>query len=290
MYINYLILAHKNLEQVDRLVDNLLDDRAFIYIHVDKRVAYGEIRRHRFASAKRVRIIKNRVAVCWGGFTMVSATLNLMKAALAGRREGYCVLLSGQDFPLQSKETIYSFFEEHSGKQFLNYWKLPYKNWVNGGLDRIKYYWFVDKIGMHESNVFCAFQRERNMERPFFKDLPPYGGSQWWCLTTECIRYILDFIADNPIIVEFFELTLIPDESFFKTIVLNSPFSEHVVNDNLRYIVFEGGKPHPNVMQESDFDALITSGKFWARKFDIVRDHVILDRLEAHTVGVLQVQ
>jgi hypothetical protein len=288
MNINYLILAHKNLEQVDRLIDNLLDDRIFVYIHVDKRVPSDEIRRHRFASSNRVRIIKNRVAVCWGGFTMVTATLNLMKAALAGKRDGYCVLLSGQDFPLQSKENIYSFFQEHQGKQFLSYWKLPYKNWVNGGLDRIKYYWFVDKIGMYESDVFCKFQRESNMERPFFKDFPPYGGSQWWCLTSECVRYILDFIADNPIFVEFYELTLIPDESFFKTIVLNSPFSDQVVNDNLRYIVFEGGKPHPNVMKESDFEALITSGKLWARKFDIARDHAILDRLEAHVATVLE--
>ncbi|KAA6438909.1 beta-1,6-N-acetylglucosaminyltransferase [Dyadobacter flavalbus] len=280
MDITYLILAHNKLHQVDRLIGNLLGNDVYIYIHIDKRVHSSEIKQYNFASHKRVKVIRNRVAVSWGGFSMVQATLNLMKAACTHHQEGYCVLLSGQDFPLQPVHHINAFLNENYGKEFLQYWQLPYKNWINGGLDRIKYYWFVDKIGMDESNVFFNFQRENKMERSYFKDYPPYGGSQWWCLTTSCVRYILDFIKQNPIVVEYFELTLIPDESFFKTIVLNSPFKENVVNDNLKYIVFEGGKPHPNLMRLDDFDSLVNSKKLWGRKFDMAYDNQILDKIE----------
>lgn len=280
MYLNYLILAHKNLAQVDRLIDNLMGDYTYIYIHIDKRVPAEQIRKHRFASQSRVKVIRNRVAVYWGGFSMVKATLNLMKAASAGGRPGYYTLLSGQDFPLQSNESIRSFFQKNEGKEFMNYWRMPYKGWVNGGLDRIKYYWFVDKIGMYNSDLFCRFQRENNMERAYFKDYPPYGGSQWWCLSLDCVRYMLDFIERHPSVPEFFEMTLIPDESFFSTILLNSPYSENVVNDNLRYIVFEGGRPHPNLLGADDFPRLMESGKLWARKFDEAHDHTVLDRIE----------
>jgi hypothetical protein len=280
MYLNYLILAHKNLAQVDRLIDNLMGDHTYVYIHIDKRVPAEQIRKYRFASQNRVKVIRNRVAVYWGGFSMVKATLSLMKAASAEGRPGYYTLLSGQDFPLQSNESIRSFFQENEGKEFMNYWRMPYKGWVNGGLDRIKYYWFVDKIGMYNSDLFCRFQRENNMERAYFKDYPPHGGSQWWCLSLDCVRYMLDFIERHPSVPEFFEMTLIPDESFFSTILLNSPFRENVVNDNLRYIVFEGGKPHPNLLGENDFSRLMESGKLWARKFDETHDHTILDRIE----------
>lgn len=282
MYINYLLLAHKNLAQVDRLIANLLNDHTYVYIHIDKGVSMVEIKRHRFATEERVKIIRNRIAVSWGGFSMVRATLNLMRTAAKHGKPGYCVLMSGQDFPLQSSEAIHSFFLANRGKEYMQYWRLPYNGWVNGGLDRIKYYWFVDKIGMYNSDLFVSFQKDNKMERAYFRDFPPYGGSQWWCLTLNCVNYILDFIERHPIVVDFFELTLIPDESFFTTIVLNSPLKERVVNDNLRYIVFEGGKPHPNLISSRDFSALIESKQFWARKFDMTYDSLILDRLENH--------
>ncbi|GGC05566.1 beta-1,6-N-acetylglucosaminyltransferase [Dyadobacter sediminis] len=282
MYLNYLILAHKNLAQVDRLIDNLMGESTYVYIHIDKRVPAIEIKKYRFASSDRVKVIRNRIAIYWGGFSMVRATLNLMKAASSKEREGYYILLSGQDFPLRSNENIYSFFQENQGSEFMNFWKMPYKGWVNGGLDRIKYYWFVDKIGMYNSNLFCRFQQENNMERAYFKDYPPYGGSQWWCLTLHCIRYMLDFIERHPVVCDFFETTLIPDESFFSTILLNSPFSGNVVNDNLRYIVFEGGKPHPNLLGITDFSRIIDSEKLWARKFDINHDQSVLTQIEEH--------
>jgi len=282
MYINYLILAHKNLSQVDRLIMNLLTDQTYVYVHIDKRVNTAEIRRHKFATETRVKIIRQRVAVCWGGFSMVRATLNLMRTATALGRQGHYILLSGQDFPLRPNESINSFFAANANKEFMNHWRLPYNGWVNGGLDRIKYYWFVDKIGMEKSDLFFNFQREHKMERPYFRDFPPYGGSQWWCLTLACVRYILKFVEQCPSVTDYFETTLIPDESFFKTIVMNSPFRDNVVNDNLRYIVFEGGRPHPNVIGMADFPKLIESQKFWARKFDMHHDSHVLEKLERH--------
>lgn len=282
MYINYLILVHKNLAQVDRLIDNLIESNTFIYLHIDKRVSRSEIMRCRFSSNQNVRIIKNRIAVNWGGYSMVQATLNLMKTACDHNREGYFILLSGQDFPLQSTRSIYAYLHDKYGKEFLHYWRLPYKNWMRGGLDRIKYYWFVDKIGMYASNLFVDFQKENKMERDYFKDFPPYGGSQWWCLTTACVQHILNFIKQNPIIIDYFESTLIPDESFFHTIIMNSRFQDNVINDNLRYIIFEGGKPNPKVFGINDFSSLVNSKKLWARKFNMTHDNLVLDELESH--------
>jgi hypothetical protein len=75
---------------------------------------------------------------------------------------------------------------------------------------------------------------------------------------------------------------LIPDELFFQTIVLHSPFADTVVNDNLRYIDWSR-RPAPAILHAQDFPSLIGSGKLFARKFDANVDARILDMLDEHS-------
>ncbi|WP_442939850.1 beta-1,6-N-acetylglucosaminyltransferase [Nostoc sp.] len=63
-----------------------------------------------------------------------------------------------------------------------------------------------------------------------------YGGSQFWCLTGECIKWINIFVKQNPKFVKRFNYTYCTDEVFCQTLVLNSPFKDKVINDNLKYI------------------------------------------------------
>src|SRR5690606_28584234 len=93
------------------------------------------------------------------------------------------------------------------------------------------------------------------------------GRSQWMTLAVRHVRYVLDFVDNNPQIVRFFRHTWGPDEFFFQTILYNSPYREDIVYDGLRYIDWSEGKASPKTLTLGDLDALHQEGKFFARKF-----------------------
>ena len=71
------------------------------------------------------------------------------------------------------------------------------------------------------------------------------------------------------------------DEFLIATIVMNSPFKDQVINNNLRCITWSDGIANPKVLTVSDLNLLKSSSKFYARKFDITIDTGILDEIDA---------
>ena len=281
MKLTYLILAHNHPEQLERMIEVLNHKNAEFIIHVDKKSDIKEFLTSKLLTFKNVAFLKKRLPVNWGGYNMVAATLNLMKAALRHNKEGYLILLSGHDFPIKPAEHIYDHLSFNYGNEYVEYFSLPSNEWsMNGGIDRIAYYWFVDKLGVDESMGLFSLQKNVSKTRHYFQNFTPYGGSQWWTLTCECADYILRFINRNPIYREYYELTFIPDEMFFHSIILNSPFKENVQNDNLRYIDWKTGPETPRILTSDDLNTLFGSDKLWARKFDINRGPLLFDQIE----------
>jgi hypothetical protein len=119
------------------------------------------------------------------------------------------------------------------------------------------------------------------IKRKFPEGFRPFGGSSYWCLPRECIQYIYDLTIQQRAFVEFFKYVDVPDEIFFQTIVLNSPFREMAVNDDLRYIDWKDPEAgSPGILLTSDFENLVASPKLFARKFDVRVDPEILDLID----------
>ena len=117
-------------------------------------------------------------------------------------------------------------------------------------------------------------------------DLKPYGGSQWWCLSRDCLAYIDDFAGRRPGAFGYFRNVFIPDESIIQTIVSNSPFGERVISDDLRYVDWERPNPkYPRTLDVTDFERIRASDKPFARKFDMRRDGDILDLIDRELLG-----
>jgi len=110
--------------------------------------------------------------------------------------------------------------------------------------------------------------------------LEPYGRSQWVTITPVCVKYVLDYLKENPEAYKFFKWTWAVDEIIFQTILLNSPFKDTIVNENKRYIKFENNELNPKILKSSDADILLQSNKFFARKFSMQEDSQILDILD----------
>lgn len=71
-----------------------------------------------------------------------------------------------------------------------------------------------------------------------------------------------------------------PDESFFQTLVMNSPYKDKRV-DYLHYVDWSEDKSSPKILTMKDIEKLKHSGKLMARKFDIALDGKIVEELLA---------
>ena len=106
------------------------------------------------------------------------------------------------------------------------------------------------------------------------------------CMTIskDCAAYILDFIESNKRLRRYLRFTWGADEFVIPTLIMNSKFSETVINDNFYYIDWSKGGASPKTLTIEDYNLLLASDKMLARKFDIKVDSKILDLLDDRIV------
>lgn len=279
--ISFLILAHKNPSQLITFINTLDCKNVSFFIHINKD---SDIINHRLLekikTKENVFFIKQRKKISWGGYSLVDSTLNLLKECLVKDTCDYISLHSGQDLPIKNKYEIIDYLNRNQGKEFIKFWKIPKVGWGAGnGLERIKNYWFVDEYGFNESIKIVHEQKKSNIKRKYFEDIQPYGGSTWWTITRECAEFIIGYANENKTFCDYYKYTLLPDEGFFHTIVLNSHFKDTVINNNLRYIEWDKWQPNPKIFIRQDYNKLSSSDKLFARKFDIGVDNKIIQMI-----------
>ncbi|MEH2072688.1 MAG: beta-1,6-N-acetylglucosaminyltransferase [Nostoc sp.] len=295
MRIAYIILAHNYPEQLGRLIYKLNTDNVSFFIHIDKKTdskIYFQIY-SQFNKFSNVFFIK-RYNSGWGSFNAVRASLEGINSIVeTGIYFDYIIHLSGQDYLIKSNSEICNFLQNNKGKEFLEYFPLPYSKWKKGGFRRIEY-WHI----RWNNEDFCI-PEEREFKSPIAsllysllililpkRKLPEgfafFGGSAFWCLTGECVKYINDFVKQNPKFINRFNYTSLADELFYQIVILNSPFKDKVVNDNMRYIDWgdEVEVYHPKVLEKKDFEKIRQSEKLFARKFDTNKDSDILNMID----------
>ena len=110
-----------------------------------------------------------------------------------------------------------------------------------------------------------------------------YGGSFFNVLSAACVRYVRDFVRDNPEVVEYFRVMPGPNEVFLQTVLVNSG-KFRLVPDGTYYIDWTNSRyNHPKLLGNEDLPAMLASGANWARKFDAETE--VLDLLDRHRDG-----
>lgn len=144
MRIVYLIIAHKNPEQVIRLVNRLDDEDVHFFIHVDVRAnsVYSRVRAA-LKDLSSCHFVK-RMHGTWGTFDLDRILLACIESLSAsGLTYDFAIKLSGQDYPLVSNAEIKQTLAGCAGKQLLRHAPLPISLWHDGGWYRIKRYHFI---------------------------------------------------------------------------------------------------------------------------------------------------
>lgn len=131
-----LIMAHKNVDQVIRLIRSLSSDKIHVFVHLDKKMKITKSEKKDMSScADNVYIIDERVNGMLDTWSLVEAALHLIRYAKeVGLQRGfnysYFMLLSGQDYPIKSKKNISDYLKDSYPKPLIDCTPYDKSNWV----------------------------------------------------------------------------------------------------------------------------------------------------------------
>ena len=304
MQKNYLILAHKNPLQLSRMIERLDDGASKFFIHLDAKTPIEP-----FAACLEgghIRFIEPRERCVWGDFSIVRATIHLMEAA--SKEQGVFILMSGQDYPIQSQGYINAFLESNKGFDFIEIEPLEEKWKPKMVKDKLEHYHILHSEERGHSNCYAPFRHcsvfqklrtlthllKGRLSRKNFRllcSLPKrvapferqYAGSQFWAFSEQTFYAVLHYIREHKAALEgYYKYTSSPDEIYFHSVLMDLVAKDSTIKlkDPITYVNYFRKN---NVFVTEDFEKLSSAkGKLFARKFDTDIDIEILNKLDSN--------
>lgn len=249
--IAYLVLSHIDANHIQRLALKLTKDtRDSVFIHVDLKSDIKPFEQ-KLNSIPRVHLLSNRVNVHWGGYSSIEATINLLKEALLKDKQekkngeegyDYFVILQGLEYPIRNNIEIHSFFENNNGKEFIKAQNISLSYDPNS-IHKYRFYWYLDNNGnvlitaLHLLNTFFLKKLKiiPKLKKSYTQNnkkekMDLYQGCAQFGITKILAEYIVEFNENNQKFNNYFKTVYAPDESYFHTIVYNSPFIKNTID------------------------------------------------------------
>ncbi|KGE14154.1 beta-1,6-N-acetylglucosaminyltransferase [Sphingobacterium deserti] len=261
----YLIIAHNEFEVLSKLITVLDDPRNDIYLHFDKKVENCPLLQTQHA---KLQVLEERQDIRWGSVSQIEAEYLLFEAALADAVSYERLhLISGTHFPLKTQDDIHAFFQQHQGKEVLNF---LYTNSYEIDMKLARYHFFLNyfqygKPWIRRIANLCwhvilklqyIFSIRRQAPDVHIK------ANNWVSLTEQAVRYIVSRKKD---VLRKFRWSLCGDEFFVPYLLADEKSGFTVVNEGkLLFNEFEGS--NPRVLTMDDYTFLIDSDYLFARK------------------------
>jgi hypothetical protein len=279
----YLILSYQRPELLVRLVGTLRAEspEAAILVHHDARrcpTPRAELAAHG------VRLIEPAAAIEWGHGSQLAAVLRCLDWADRHEAFDWLWLLSGQDYPLRPLGEIEAALASSGVDALIEASPVAALHLRRHRVDefarRYRYRWRRIPGGLVPLAVRAdPLVQVRRLPSGAFAGVParalaPYHhGSDWFTLSHRAIRAVLD--APRAL-RDHFAHTIVPTEAYVQTVLANSGL--RLSHDTRRYVDFVGAAANPRVLGLADLDAVVASGRDFARKFE---DVAVLDALDA---------
>lgn len=259
MRICFLVLTHYNPEVFARLIEAIDGDGDHIVVHVDSKVDQSAFEAAVPASPT-VHYEPDRVDVKWGSSSIMKAQLHLMRTGLRVAPEAdYFWLVSGDTYPTQNLAAMKAFLAAQHPAEYLNVVRLPADGY-DKPMNRLTNYRF-DFDARTDRLRYLYLALGRLMRRPYkhhFRDMPPYGGSSWFTLTRDAIRYMVDYLDANPRFWRYALSSGAPEEWLPHTLLATSDQFEARIGSALFWADFRPTtpKPHPPALGDEQVDYL----------------------------------
>jgi len=304
----YLILTHKDPRQVEALAARILElsPRAQVVVHHDLAaddLPWGGRPPRRIHFVERGRVL-------WGDWSIVEATLRMVRFALEQLRADWFVVLSGEHWPvadlIQWEDTtaasnIDAFVEADPLPKRLRFGRSD--EGANMYLSRCVHQWVsvkqprmsaahravggLWKLSLYLNPIFTIEYSHRRQtwffgrprSRGPVKNWAFYKGSQWVAFGPRAAETILH---TDPALTKWFRGGHIPDETYFHT-VLRRAEDLVVTTDVVTYVPIGPKKPTPRwmVLTLEDLPAVWNSGAAFARKVDLANRPEVIEALDA---------
>lgn len=299
----FLILAHADPPQLTRLL-RALPAGSHKLVHIDRKSTQF---RGFAPGTPNTQLLDRRRDVYWAGFSIVEATLDLVRLALATTAARRFVLLSGNCYPIKSNDAILSFFGSDATREYINYYDVRTASDLYR--DKLKRRFLPEEFiagrtGIRNSTALKLLSRagsrvagfaERDWQRALNGLVPAYG-SQWWALTRPCAEMVLEAAETRPEL-DFFRFTFAPDEMYFHTIVANSKFH----NCTGGFLPFPGrgnwrianlhllsSSSLHKVWGTADWDEIARSERMFVRKLETRTSSDLIVRIERDLRGNME--
>jgi hypothetical protein len=276
----YLILAHRDLDQLAALVARLLrdDPEDRVILHYDRGSPESDAALARFGEPFGPRLtLVPRIRCRWGHRSQVEAILLLLDRALDTPFD-YVHLISGQDWPIRTKTELLAGLEP--GALYLSFEEPPMP-------ERMDAYHFHDRLLGPSAHATTLRYRTQLLLRRLGRAWTrlagprtcPFGpawrkGSTWWSLPRPAAEHA---VAGLRALIESRRLhhTLCADEHAIQTLLAYSAFAPFI-RPNRRFIRWQPGRSSPDLLTAADTPALLASDAWFARKLDRAVDPFFL--------------
>jgi hypothetical protein len=225
----------------------------------------------------------------------------------ASEEQGPFILMSGQDYPIQSQGYINAFLERNKEFDFIEIEPLEEKWKPKMVKDKLEHYHILHSEERGHSNCYApfahcsVFQKLRTqthllkgrLSRKNFRllcSLPKrvapferqYAGSQFWAFSERTFYAVLQYIRKHKAALEeYYKYTSSPDEIYFHSVLMHLVAKDSTIKlkEQITYVNYFRKN---NVFITEDFDKLTSAkGKLFARKFDTDIDIEILNKLDS---------
>jgi Family of unknown function (DUF5928)/Core-2/I-Branching enzyme len=268
--IAYLLLCHKDPEEIISQAVRLTAVGDCVAIHFDARSSLADYSRIRAALAhnQSVTFAQRRIKCGWGEWSLVAATLEVARAAIeAFPGATHFYLLSGDCMPIKTAEQIRSWLEDQNA-DFIESVDYFDSGWIKTGIreERLIYrHWFNERKRKRLFYVSMQLQARLGLARKVPDGLKMRIGSQWWCLRRKTVEAILAFATRRRDVLRFFSTTWIPDETFFQTLVGHLVPEAETRSRPLTFLLFTD-YGMPATFYDDHHDLLLAQDYLFARK------------------------
>lgn len=287
MTVAYLVLSHRNPQQVLRLVRALAEgpDARVLVRHDSRR---SKLPRPAIEAAGG-EAIEDAIEVEWARWSHLELILSCLAQARRRLDPDWTLLLSGQDYPLRPMAAVEAGLARSPADA-----RIGAVREVEPGRPASDDEFYLRCRYRHYPRPRALGHLPRRL-RPlvYARDLPPlvgvrriappplrfYSSADWLTLGRRALETVLEASRDRSL-MRYFRRVAVPSESFFASVLLGD-HSLAVEHDHRRFAAFTGpGAAHPDTLTVDDLDRILASGADFARKFDSEIDSDVLDRLD----------
>ncbi len=272
MRIAYVIGAHSKERQFKWIFDAIYNPHDLFAIHIDSKTPAltALAMRETVANRPNVFLIPPR-SVVHSEWSLCNVELDAIKYFCERHEDWqYFINLSGQDYPLKSRDQIGAELGKDPRQNYLEFVPL---NTLPPNFHRRKN-WYNFRIGNRLIRTPLPHFTPKNIRID-------WHGSAWHVITREFCEWLLKANVAQEC-MRFLRHAKNADEFLMQTLIMNSPFAD-TLNTSFKWWIRWGHRaPHPDILTMAHYDELTACDEFFARKFDETIDSEILYALARH--------